>query len=94
MVFVTGRDAQGGYGPRSGRLLVKWIWNFDADVDGIVGLSDFGGFVRDFGSSDSGALNRWDSDGDGVVGLGDWGNFLQSYGLCNNKVKVIPCQSL
>lgn len=75
------------YGPHSGSLTVKWVWDFDYDDDEIVGFSDYFVFAQDFGKN----VPRSDADGDGVVGFSDFGLFAQSFGECNNGVRVVDC---
>jgi len=71
-------------------LTLNWVWDFDHYGDGVVGITDFGAFVGDYGTSAA----RSDADESGIVGMIDFGLFSQRYAECNNEVKVVPCEDI
>lgn len=55
----------------------------DFDANGIVGVSDYSGFVRAFGTS-----GPADLDGDTVVGTPDYAEFAEHFGSCVGDADV------
>ena len=66
------------------------VKNADFSGDGVVGMADFGLFVRFFGDGDGSPA---DFDEDGIVGLVDFSGFCSAYGKCVNESDTIynPC---
>ena len=52
----------------------------DNDLDGTVGLGDYGKFEVGYGITSGATWDEGDYDGDGTVGLGDYGKFEVAYG--------------
>jgi hypothetical protein len=84
--YVVGVNAD-EVGEPSDTLTVQWVFNFDFDNNGVVGISDFGVFCQDYGA---GSL-RSDSNDDGIVSIIDFGAFVQRFGECNDGVKANAC---
>ncbi len=86
-IYIVQGFTANGVGPMSDTLTVEWMFDFDADDDGIVGFADFGAFAAAFNVNDL----RYDADGSGAVGWGDFAKFVERYGECNDGQRVVSC---
>ena len=90
-VHVVGFDYEENFTEESNHLVVQWEWDFDADMNGVVGFSDFGAFALAFGVPPPSSGWDFDADGDGIVGYSDFGRFAQAFGDCNDGYIKVEC---
>ena len=93
-IHVIGYDDEDNATEESDHLVVQWEWDFDADLNGVVGFSDFGLFVAAFGEPPPNNGWDFDADGSGIVGMADFGLFTQAWGKCNNGQMQVPCSEV